>query len=282
MPPKKKVAKTEEMPTETETITEKVENTEVPNEEVENIQKPKKPKRKMTEKQQENFAKLQLANKERYEAKRKLKEQETNNKIQEVEVKQEEKKEIKNYNKSFGLKNDKPPPKQEVAEEVEEEEEEEEVVIPVVEPVKKVKKKRKPMTPEHLAKLAVAREKAFAVKAKKKAERDEIRDLQTKVVNKKNKKIKDIIMENLDDDELPVHMRREVKEKVVPPARETMSKQQIAEAVALGVETYDAKRRAEKKTKKEAMAQQEKQNDNIRKISNAMNLGTNAWDAYLR
>tara|TARA_R110002110_G_scaffold3010_4_gene15177 strand:- start:179 stop:955 length:777 start_codon:yes stop_codon:yes gene_type:complete len=166
--------------------------------------------------------------------------------------------------------------------EVEEEEEEEEVVIPVVEPVKKVKKKRKPMTPEHLAKLAVAREKAFAVKAKKKAERDEIRDLQTKVVNKKNKKIKDIIMENLDDDELPVHMRREVKEKVVPPARETMSKQQIAEAVALGVETYDAKRRAEKKTKKEAMAQQEKQNDNIRKISNAMNLGTNAWDAYLR
>ena len=162
-----------------------------------------------------------------------------------------------------------------------EEEEEEEVVIPVVEPVKKVKKKRKPMTPEHLAKLAVAREKAFAVKAKKKAERDEIRDLQTKVVNKKNKKIKDIIMENLDDDELPVHMRREVKEKVVPK-NETMSKQQIAEAVALGVETYDAKRRAEKKTKKEAMAQQEKQNDNIRKISNAMNLGTNAWDAYLR
>ena len=135
MPPKKKVAKTEELPTETETITEKVENTEVPNEEVENIQKPKKPKRKMTEKQQENFAKLQLANKERYEAKRKLKEQETNNKIQEVEVKQEEKKEIKNYNKSFGLKNDKPPPKQEVAEE-EEEEEEQEVIV-------KKKKKQK-------------------------------------------------------------------------------------------------------------------------------------------
>jgi hypothetical protein len=140
MPPKKKVAKTEEMPTETETITEKVENTEVPNEEVENIQKPKKPKRKMTEKQQENFAKLQLANKERYEAKRKLKEQETNNKIQEVEVKQEEKKEIKNYNKSFGLKNDKPPPKQEVAEEEEEEEEQE--VIVKKKPVKKKKKQK--------------------------------------------------------------------------------------------------------------------------------------------
>ena len=137
MPPKKKVAKTEELPTETEETLKQ----EPSNEEVENIQKPKKPKRKMTEKQQENFAKLQLANKERYEAKRKLKEQETNNKIQEVEVKQEEKKEIKNYNKSFGLKNDKPPPKQEVAEEVEEVEEEEQVIIKK-KPVKKKKKQK--------------------------------------------------------------------------------------------------------------------------------------------
>ena len=139
MPPKKKVAKTDEIPTKTETITEKVENTEVPEENL-SIQKPKKPKRELTQKQKDNFAKLQLANKERYEAKRKLKEQETNNKIQEVEVKQEEKKEIKNYNKSFGLKNDKPPPKQEVAEEEEEEEEQE--VIVKKKPVKKKKKQK--------------------------------------------------------------------------------------------------------------------------------------------
>ena len=141
MPPKKKVAKTDEIPTKTETITEKVENTEVPEENL-SIQKPKKPKRELTQKQKDNFAKLQLANKERYEAKRKLKEQETNNKIQEVEVKQEEKKEIKNYNKSFGLKNDKPPPKQEVAEEVEEVEEEEQEVIVKKKPVKKKKKQK--------------------------------------------------------------------------------------------------------------------------------------------
>jgi len=134
MPPKKKVAKTEEIPTETDETLKQ----EPSNEEVENIQKPKKPKRVMTEKQKENFAKLQEANKLRYEAKRKAKEQETNNKIQEVEVKQEEKKEIKNYNKSFGLKNDKPPAKQEVAEEVEEEEE----VIIKKKPVKKKKKQK--------------------------------------------------------------------------------------------------------------------------------------------
>jgi hypothetical protein len=123
MPPKKKVAKTDEIPTKTEETLKQ----EPSNEEVENIQKPKKPKRVMTDKQKENFAKLQLANKERYEAKRKLKEQETNNKIQEVEVKQEEKKEIKSK-----------PPKQEV---VEEEEEEEEVIVKK-KPVKKKKKQK--------------------------------------------------------------------------------------------------------------------------------------------
>jgi len=122
MPPKKKVAKTDEIPTETEETLKQ----QPSNEEVENIQKPKKPKRVMTDKQKENFAKLQLANKERYEAKRKAKE-DTNNKIQEVEVKQEEKKEIKSK-----------PPKQEVAEEEEEEEE----VIVKKKPVKKKKKQK--------------------------------------------------------------------------------------------------------------------------------------------
>jgi len=122
MPPKKKVAKTDEIPTETEETLKQ----QPSNEEVENIQKPKKPKRVMTDKQKENFAKLQLANKERYEAKRKAKE-DTNNKIQEVEVKQEEKKEIKSK-----------PPKQEV---VEEEEEEEEVIVKK-KPVKKKKKQK--------------------------------------------------------------------------------------------------------------------------------------------
>jgi len=122
MPPKKKVVNTEELPTETEeTLKQKPSN-----EEVENIQKPKKPKRKMTEKQQENFAKLQLANKVRYEAKRKLKEEETNNKITEVEVKQEE---------------IKPTPKPVIEKTQEVEEEEEEEVVVKKKPVKKKKKK---------------------------------------------------------------------------------------------------------------------------------------------
>jgi len=126
MPPKKKVVNTEELTEKTEEQTEETIKQKTSNEEVENIQKPKKPKRKMTEKQQENFAKLQLANKVRYEAKRKLKEEETNNKITEVEVKQEE---------------IKPTPKPVIEKTQEVEEEEEEEVVVKKKPVKKKKKK---------------------------------------------------------------------------------------------------------------------------------------------
>tara|TARA_R110000824_G_scaffold209714_1_gene395576 strand:+ start:312 stop:899 length:588 start_codon:yes stop_codon:yes gene_type:complete len=125
MPVKKKAVKTEEISTETETVTEKVENIDIPEEDL-NIQKPKKPKRELTEKQKLNFAKLQEANKLRYAEKKKLKEEALNNKITEVEIVKEDK-----------PIPDKPPAKQEVAEE---EEEEEEVVIKK-KPVKKKKKK---------------------------------------------------------------------------------------------------------------------------------------------
>ena len=127
MPVKKKPVKTEEKTEEIETVTEKVENTEVPEEDL-SIQKPKKPKRELTQKQKDNFKKLQLANKERYEAKRRAKEEALNNKIQEVEI----------------VKEEKPIPdkqllKQEV---VEEEEEEEEEVVIKKKPVKKKKKQK--------------------------------------------------------------------------------------------------------------------------------------------
>jgi hypothetical protein len=85
MPVKKKATKTEEKPTETDETLKQ----EPSNEEEETIQKPKKPKRVMTEKQKENFAKLQAANAIRYAEKKRLKEEATNNKIQEVEIKKE-------------------------------------------------------------------------------------------------------------------------------------------------------------------------------------------------
>jgi len=126
MPVKKKAIKTEEIATETEPVTEKTENIDIPEEDL-NIQKPKKPKRQMTEKQKLNFAKLQEANKLRYAEKKRLKEEATNNKITEVEIKKEEK----------------PAPDKQLLKPVvvEEEEEEEEEVIVKKKPVKKKKKK---------------------------------------------------------------------------------------------------------------------------------------------
>ena len=124
MPVKKKVLNTQEIPTETETITETTENKEIPDDTC--IQKPKKPKRELTEKQKANFAKLQEANKLRYEAKKKAKEEALNNKIQEVQIIKEEVKLT-------------PKP---VVEKVEKEEEsEEEVVVKKKAPKKKKKQK---------------------------------------------------------------------------------------------------------------------------------------------
>tara|TARA_R110002020_G_scaffold52105_2_gene146837 strand:- start:432 stop:1067 length:636 start_codon:yes stop_codon:yes gene_type:complete len=124
MPVKKKVLNTQEIPTETETITETTENKEIPDDTC--IQKPKKQKRELTEKQKANFAKLQEANKLRYEAKKKAKEEALNNKIQEVEIKKEE---------------IKPIPKPLIEKVQEEEESEEEVVVKKKAPKKKKKQK---------------------------------------------------------------------------------------------------------------------------------------------
>jgi len=118
MPPKKKAIKTDGITEETDETLKQ----EHSNEEDQSIQKPK-PKRQLTQKQKDNFVKLQEANKVRYEAKRKAKEDNVNNKIQEVEIKKEE---------------DKSTPKP--VEEKEEEEEEEKVIV---KPVKKKKKKQK-------------------------------------------------------------------------------------------------------------------------------------------
>ena len=114
MPPKKKIAKTQEIPTETDTSTEQPENIQVLDE---GIQKPKK-KRELTQKQKDNFVKLQQANAIRYAEKKRLKEEALNNKIEEVEIK-----------------------KVEVVEKEEEEEEEEKVIVKKKAPKKKKKQK---------------------------------------------------------------------------------------------------------------------------------------------
>tara|TARA_R100000951_G_scaffold99400_1_gene89735 strand:- start:525 stop:1283 length:759 start_codon:yes stop_codon:yes gene_type:complete len=173
-------------------------------------------------------------------------------------------------------------------------------VVQEVLPEKKPKRKRKPMTPAQLEKLAEARKKAFATKARKKKERDELRDLQNKVKEKKKKKIKDEIVAELDDDELPESFKKapakqpvkEQQEPEPPPKQVTqviqksitpgMTPEQIALAVAQGVEAYDTKRKAQKKIKKQKEAQELKHKTDIRKISNALNFGSSPWDEFLK
>ena len=166
-------------------------------------------------------------------------------------------------------------------------------VVQEVLPIKKPKRKRKPMTPAQLEKLAEARKKAFATKARKKKERDELRDLQNKVKEKKKKKIKDEIVAELDDDELPEsfkkdkppakqHEPKQVQQVIQKSITPGMTPEQIALAVAQGVEAYDTKRKAQKKIKKQKEAQELKHKSDIRKISNALNLGSSPWDEFLK
>jgi hypothetical protein len=142
-----------------------------------------------------------------------------------------------------------------------------EVFAPKIMPVKKERKKRKPMTQEQLDKLAEARTKAFAVKAQKRKEREELETLKKKVETKKQELVKEEILMSLDEDEIPESMKqaRKYKEKkLTQQYQQQLSPEQIAQAVAQGVESYDRKRKAEKKVKKERQAEETRQNDKMK------------------
>jgi hypothetical protein len=158
-----------------------------------------------------------------------------------------------------------------------------EVFAPKIMPVKKERKKRKPMTQEQLDKLAEARTKAFAVKAQKRKEREELETLKKKVETKKQELVKEEILMSLDEDEIPESMKqaRKYKEKkLTQQYQQQLSPEQIAQAVAQGVETYDRKRKAEKKVKKERQAEETRQNVIKNKIQRAIDPNA-IWDQFL-
>ena len=157
------------------------------------------------------------------------------------------------------------------------------VFAPKIMPVKKERKKRKPMTQEQLDKLAEARTKAFAVKAQKRKEREELETLKKKVETKKQELVKEEILMSLDEDEIPESMKqaRKYKEKkLTQQYQQQLSPEQIAQAVAQGVETYDRKRKAEKKVKKERQAEETRQNVIKNKIQRAIDPNA-IWDQFL-
>lgn len=150
---------------------------------------------------------------------------------------------------------------------------------------KKPRKKRKPMTPEQLERLAEGRKKAFAVKAQKKKERDEMKALQKKVEEKKKAKQHQEIMDELSDDEIPETMKKQrPPKKVAPPPTQSimpsLTQEDLMMAVAQGVESYDRKRKAEKAKKKERQAVEARDNEIKQKVQRAVSV--NPWDQFLK
>ena len=152
-----------------------------------------------------------------------------------------------------------------------------EVFAPTIAPIKKPRKKRKPMTQEQLDKLALAREKANAVRLQRKKEKEEMENLKNKVAKKRRAKQEQEILAELSDDEIPETMK--VKKPAPKPQQPAFTPEQIAQAVASGVETYDRKRKAEKKVKKEKQAEEARQNEVKQKVQRAMSV--NPWDQFL-
>lgn len=158
-------------------------------------------------------------------------------------------------------------------------------VKPVKEKEKKPRKKRKPMTPEQLERLAEGRKKAFAVKAQKKKERDEMKALQKKVEEKKKAKQHQEIMDELSDDEIPETMKKQrPPKKVAPPQTQSimpsLTQEDLMMAVAQGVESYDRKRKAEKAKKRERQAVEARDNEIKQKVQRAVSV--NPWDQFLK
>ena len=163
-----------------------------------------------------------------------------------------------------------------------------EVFAPKIAQVKKPRKKRKPMTESQLQKLAEARTKAFATKARKKQERDELKALEqeaeTTTRQRKIKKLKAV----LDDDETKTEVKesfkaeREYKEtklqKDYEKQKPTLTQEDLRKATEDAIEAYDTKRKAQKKVKKEKQAKQQQEDMVLNKINKAINPDTNPWD----
>lgn len=140
------------------------------------------------------------------------------------------------------------------------------VIDPTVKLTKKGKprKKRPPMTEEHKAKLALAREKAMASRKKKAQEKKENKalELEEKELLKKQKvkRVRKLKEEVGEDDEAP-QPSKTIKEK-------TFSKQDLEEAQLQAIMNYEKIRKSRKEKKKieqEKNAEQEALRNQIRR-----------------
>lgn len=156
-----------------------------------------------------------------------------------------------------------------------------EIADPPVEatPKPKQKKARKPMSEEHKAKLALARQKAMAVRKAKAEERKAMKEVETKTKQlRQKKKIKE--MKELEE---------EVNESIPPPKKSApdypasmITKKDLEEAQFEAISKYETLRKARKEEKRKQQAIEKSKKDLVDKLKPTgyrYRDGSNRWDA---
>ncbi len=143
---------------------------------------------------------------------------------------------------------------------------------------KKEKKPRKPMTEEHKAKLALAREKAMAVRKAKALEKKQMKEIEKETNNlRKKKKMKEF-----------EQLKTEVNEDIPPQQKtvvnntgSTFTKKDLEEAQLEAIRKYEILRKARKEEKKKQQAIDNQKKEIMNKINpppRRYRDGTNRWD----
>jgi hypothetical protein len=148
-------------------------------------------------------------------------------------------------------------------------------------PVKQ-KKARKPMSEEHKKKLALAREKAMAVRKAKAEERKQMKEVETKTKQlRQKKKIKEMkeLEEEVSDKPKPVKMSTPSYPSI---NMSTITKKDLEEAQFEAISKYESlrKQRKEEKRKKEAI-EKSKQDlvEKLKPTGYRYRDGSNRWDS---
>jgi len=146
------------------------------------------------------------------------------------------------------------------------------------------KKKRKPLSEEHKAKLAVSRAKALEVRRAKAAERKKMKELEKEEKELlKTQKIKKVqkLKEEVSDD-IP---KEEKRVGVVVPDNGFVTKKDLEQAQLDAIMKYEAIRKARKEEKKKAALVEAEKQKMLNTINRAVGGqaykyrdGTNIWD----
>tara|TARA_R110000824_G_scaffold46718_1_gene133880 strand:+ start:9342 stop:10112 length:771 start_codon:yes stop_codon:yes gene_type:complete len=144
-------------------------------------------------------------------------------------------------------------------------------------PVKQ-KKPRKPMTEEHKAKLALAREKAMTVRKAKALERKQMKEIDKETTNlRKKKKMKEF-------EQLKTEVNEDIPQQqktVVNNTASTFSKKDLEDAQLEAITKYEILRKARKEEKKKQQALDNQRKELMNKINPPARKyrdGSNRWD----